>query len=219
MPLHEALVSPPGDPGRLNGIALRTRCNLLSMQIMQPQFIKQRLLDDLVREQEWLDSYGLQQPAESPREMTIYEDRMAVAAGAGNVRNVVFAIDDPDPAAYGLDDVEEDSLVNVFRLMANFAFKFHWPRPISCLPNQRSAELFPMAESMNFARASRSAWKDAARRPHWAGRLSRSSLAPVRALVGGALSPSPPPPPPPSPSPSLSLSLSLALALARCRCP
>jgi hypothetical protein len=58
---------------------------------------RQRLLHDLMRQQEWFDPHPPHQPTESARQVPVDEHGTPVCAVAGNVWNVVRAIDDPDP--------------------------------------------------------------------------------------------------------------------------
>src|SRR4051812_38246219 len=94
MLFHEALIRPPRNASGLDGVALGAERDLVGMQVMKAQLIKQRFLDDFVREQERLDWNCCHQPTERARQMPVDEDSMAVDAVARNVRNVVRAIDD-----------------------------------------------------------------------------------------------------------------------------
>src|SRR3954453_14563817 len=58
--------------------------------------------------------------------MPVDEHRMPVVAVTSDIWNIVVAIDHPDPTADCLDDVKEDRVINVFRLVANFAGEIHW---------------------------------------------------------------------------------------------
>jgi hypothetical protein len=55
MLLHEALVGPPGHTGRLHGVPLRPQGNLISVKIVQSEFIQQRFLNDFL--QKWFDAH------------------------------------------------------------------------------------------------------------------------------------------------------------------
>src|SRR5437868_4979388 len=96
---HEPLICPPGHSGRLYRIPLRAHCYLMRVKIMQPQLVEQRLLNDLMREEERLDAHRAHQPAKAARQMPIDKDRMSVYAVAGNVRDIIIAVDYADAAA------------------------------------------------------------------------------------------------------------------------
>jgi hypothetical protein len=102
----------------------------VSMQIMKAQLIKERFLDDFMREQKWLDWNGFHQPTERAREMPVDEDSMAVDAIARNVGNVVRAIDDSYAPAQRLNYIEQDVIVDVFRPVAQFLVQFHPREPV-----------------------------------------------------------------------------------------
>jgi hypothetical protein len=60
-------VSPPRHARSVYRVALDADGNLVSMQVMQPQLIEQRLLYDFVRHEKGFDSHRLHEPAECPR--------------------------------------------------------------------------------------------------------------------------------------------------------
>jgi hypothetical protein len=57
--------------------------------------------------------------------MPVDEYRMAIDAIAGDVGNIVIAIDGPNPAANCLDRIEQDVVIDIFGLMTDFSVKLH----------------------------------------------------------------------------------------------
>jgi hypothetical protein len=53
VPLHEALICPPRNPHGFDRIAFGANSDLMRMEVMQAQFVEQRFLYDLMRQQEW----------------------------------------------------------------------------------------------------------------------------------------------------------------------
>src|SRR6267142_6237198 len=94
MLFHEALIRPPRNASGLNGVPFGAERDLVRMQVMKPQLIKQGFLDDFVREQKRLDGNCFHRPAKRAREMSVDEDRMAVDTVAGNIGDIVRTIDD-----------------------------------------------------------------------------------------------------------------------------
>src|SRR5439155_1293728 len=89
MSFHQALVRPPGNSRCFHRIALRTQSDLMRMNIVQTQLVQERLLDNLVRYQEWLDPLSLREPSEGTGQMPVDEHRMSVDAIACDIRNIV----------------------------------------------------------------------------------------------------------------------------------
>jgi hypothetical protein len=65
MLLHEALVGPPGHTGRLHGVPLRPQGNLMSVKIVQSEFIQQCFLNDFLGKQKWFDAHRFCEPSQS----------------------------------------------------------------------------------------------------------------------------------------------------------
>jgi hypothetical protein len=133
---HETLIDKPGNPHRLDRIAFGANGDLMGVEVMQAQFVKQRFFDDLVGEQKWVDAHGLGQLAKRLRQMAIDEDGMTVGAVAGDVGNIVLAAHSPDPPADRSDNVEQNRIINIFRLVPDFLLQLH--RDFECAPLGRS---------------------------------------------------------------------------------
>jgi hypothetical protein len=103
----------------------------MRMQIVQAKFIEQCLLHNLVREQEGLDPDGLHQPPKRTGKMAVDEHRMAVLAVAGDVGNVVIAVDYAHALTNGLDRVEQNTILDVLGLVPDFPLALHRASPPS----------------------------------------------------------------------------------------
>jgi hypothetical protein len=114
MLFHEALICPPRNTSGLNGVALGAEGDLVGMQVMKAQLVKQGFLDDFVREQKRLNYNLFHQPTERAREMPVDENSMAVNAVSRNVGNVVRAIDDSYAPAQRFHHIEQDGIIDVF---------------------------------------------------------------------------------------------------------
>ena len=94
---HERLIGPPRDTSRLDRVTLRPNRNLMGMKIVEPQFVKERLFDNLVREQKRFDPDRFQQPANGSRKMTVDKNGFAIDAVSGNVGDIIIVADRADP--------------------------------------------------------------------------------------------------------------------------
>ena len=97
----------------------------MGMQVMKAQLIKQGFLDNFVREQKRLDWNCHHQPTKRAREMPVDEDGVTVNAVARNIGNVVRAVDDSYAPAQRSSHIEQDVIVDVFRLLAQSLVQFH----------------------------------------------------------------------------------------------
>src|SRR5712675_445541 len=105
--LHKSLIGPPGNSCRLHRIALCPNSYLMGMQIMQSQFVDQRLFDNFVDKQKRFHPHGLQQPTKCARQMAVDKHRMSINAVPCNVGDIVSTIDDPYPPADGFHNVQQ----------------------------------------------------------------------------------------------------------------
>ena len=87
MLLHETSICPPGHACSLDGVAFSANRNLMGMQIVKPQFIKQRFLHYLVREQKRFYPHRLHQPTKLRWQVAIDKHRVSVDAVAGDMWN------------------------------------------------------------------------------------------------------------------------------------
>ena len=97
MLLHEAIVIPPFDAGGTHGCLLGAGRDLMSVQIVQAELIDQRLLDFFVEDEKAIGLDGAATKFERPRHVPVDIDRLAVEAVAGQIGNVVLAVEFPDP--------------------------------------------------------------------------------------------------------------------------
>src|SRR5947207_5877651 len=121
MLLHEALVGPPGHTGRLHGIPLRPQGNLMSVKIVQSEFIQRRFLNDLMDKQKWFDAHRFREPSKAPGQVAVDEDGTSVAAITRDVRDIVVAID-ADAVADGARHYQTHVVFHIFRLMSRRLF-------------------------------------------------------------------------------------------------
>ena len=101
--LHEPVVVAPFDSGRAHGGLLGARRDLMRMEVMQVELIDQGFLDFLVQDQE---AIGVDVPsavAQRRRHVAVDVDRLAVPAVAGEVGDVVLAIEILDPAHHRIE--------------------------------------------------------------------------------------------------------------------
>ena len=101
--LHEAIVVAPADAGGADRRLLGPGGDLMSMQVMQVELIDQRLLDLLMQDEK---AVGVDlAPAEFHRlgHVPIDIDRLSVLAVAGQIGDVVGAIELLDPAHDGVE--------------------------------------------------------------------------------------------------------------------
>jgi hypothetical protein len=56
--LHELIIGAPTDANSPHGSLLRTESNLVSVQIVEPHFVEQRLFDHFVKYKENIDIKG-----------------------------------------------------------------------------------------------------------------------------------------------------------------
>jgi len=91
--LHEAVVIAPPDAGRTHRSLLGTGGDLMGMQIVQVELLDQRLLHLFMQDQVTIGIDIAAVITERRRHVTIDIDGLAVLAVAGEVGNVVFAIE------------------------------------------------------------------------------------------------------------------------------
>src|SRR4051794_23352296 len=125
MLFHKSLVRPPRNPCCLHRITFSPKRNLMSMQIVEAQFVQKSLLDDFVGQKEEVYPNGFHQPTKTARQMSIDEYCVAINAIAGDVGNVVLAIDDPNSPTNGSNRIEQHIVLDVFRVVANFPLDLH----------------------------------------------------------------------------------------------
>ena len=66
-----------------------------------------------MQQQELIDSDFLSEPAKRTGKMAVDEYRMSIDAITGEIGNVVFAIDNPNTAADGMDGIDKDFVLDV----------------------------------------------------------------------------------------------------------
>ena len=101
--LHEAVVGVPADAGRAHRRLLGARGDLMGVQVMQVELIDQRLLHLLVQDEIAVGVDVAAVIAERRRHVTVDIDGLAVLAVAGEVGDVVLAIEALDPAHDGIE--------------------------------------------------------------------------------------------------------------------
>src|SRR5580698_6875750 len=97
--LHERVVFAPRDPGRAYRRLLGARGDLMGMKVMQAELIDQRLLDLLMQDEKAIGVDLAAAEFEELRHVTIDIDRLAVEAVAGEVGNIVAAVEILDAPA------------------------------------------------------------------------------------------------------------------------
>ena len=96
--LHEAVVSAPRDAVGAHRRLLGARRDLVRVLIVEIEMVDQRLLDLLVQQQIAVDRDVAAAIAERRRQMAVDVDAFAVEAVAGEIGNVVLAVDRTDAA-------------------------------------------------------------------------------------------------------------------------
>jgi hypothetical protein len=81
--------------------------NLMSVKIVQSEFIQQRFLNDFMGKQKWFDAHPFREPSKAARQVAVDEDGTSVAAITRDVRDVVVAIDDADAVSDGAHRVQQ----------------------------------------------------------------------------------------------------------------
>ena len=78
------------------------------MQIMQSKLVEERLFDHLMGDQEAVGAHPSFADEKRARHVSINEHRAAVAAVAGEIRNVVAAVDTPEALTKCRNDFKHD---------------------------------------------------------------------------------------------------------------
>ena len=111
--LHETIVSAPRNSVGAHGRLLGARRDLMGVLVMEIEMVDQRLLDLLVQQQIAVDRDVAAAVAEGRRQMAIDIDALAVAAVAGEIGNVVRAVDRADAVSDGVQRPVEHQARNV----------------------------------------------------------------------------------------------------------
>ncbi len=101
--LHEAVVGVPADAGRAHRRLLGARGDLMGVQVVQVELIDQRLLHLLVQDEVAVGVDVAAVIAERRRHVAVDVDDLAVVAVAGEIGDVVLAIEVLDPAHDGIE--------------------------------------------------------------------------------------------------------------------
>ena len=93
--LHETIVVAPAYPGSPDRRLLRARGDLVGVQIVQAELVDQGFLDLLVQDQKSIGRRLAAAKLHAARHVAVDIDGLAVVAVAGEVGNIVRAVETP----------------------------------------------------------------------------------------------------------------------------
>ncbi len=111
--LHEGVVVAPADAGGADGGLLGAGRDLVCVQIVQVELIDQGLLDLLVQDEVAVGVHLAPRILKGGGHVAVDVDRLAVPAVAGEIGNVVLAVESLDPAHHRIEGTVEHQARNV----------------------------------------------------------------------------------------------------------
>src|SRR5215211_4719732 len=123
--LGEPLIRGPRNARGFHRGLLAADRDLMRMQIVRAELVQERLLDDLMGEEEGRDIDALGPGAERTRKVAVDVDSTCIHAVAGNVRDIVAVVDFADAPAQRLDHIAHGLIGNILRSNAHLILQLH----------------------------------------------------------------------------------------------